>query len=304
MVVKPLDILQANILIVDDEEANVLLLERTLRGAGYTAVTSTMNPRKVGELYRKQRHDLILLDIRMPGMDGFQVMESLHEIDTDGYLPVLVITAEPGHKQRALQAGAKDFISKPFELVEVLTRVHNMLEMRLMHKHTAEHKEDNPALSTVIERNIRQIIQLRLKSAQAQGVQDRIAHAITSFSGRMIFLYMHLAWFALWILLKLPLGLLSLIVSLEAILLSTVVLISQSLLSKETKRIDDLSLQTGLLTEHELTRVIQMLRAIQKKIGIHNDELSDLADADLAMETKPEEVLAEIERLHRRAFPG
>jgi len=77
---------------------------------------------------------LILLDLLMPGMDGFQVMEGLKEIEPDGYLPVLVITAQPGHKLRALQAGAKDFISKPFELAEVLARVHNMLEVRLLHK--------------------------------------------------------------------------------------------------------------------------------------------------------------------------
>jgi putative two-component system response regulator len=76
---------------------------------------------------------LILLDLQMPGMDGFQVMESLKEIETGGYLPVLVITAQPGHKLRALKAGAKDFISKPFELTEVLARVHNMLEVRQLH---------------------------------------------------------------------------------------------------------------------------------------------------------------------------
>ena len=70
----------------------------------------------------------------MPGMDGFQVMEGLKTNDADGYLPVLVITAQPGHKLRALQAGAKDFISKPFDLVEVKTRIHNMLEVRLLYK--------------------------------------------------------------------------------------------------------------------------------------------------------------------------
>jgi CheY-like chemotaxis protein len=299
------DILQANILIVDDEEANVLLLERTLRGAGYISIESTTNSRKVCELYRKNRYDLIILDIRMPGMDGFQVMEGLREIEFDDDLPVLVITAEPGHKQRALQAGAKDFISKPFELVEVLTRVHNMLEARLLHKETVEHQEDNPALSSVIERNIRQMIQLRLKSTREQKLEDRIAVALTSFSGRMLFLYVHILWFGIWILCKFQhYGLLSLIVSLEAILLSTVVLISQNLLSQEAKRTDDLSLQTGLLTEHELTRVLQMLHAIQGKIGISNDENRDLADAELEKETNPEEVLAEIERLQRRAYLG
>ena len=81
-----------------------------------------MDPREVCELHRQNRYDLILLDLQMPGMDGFEVMEGLKEIETDGYLPVLVITAAPGHKLRALQAGAKDFISKPFDMAEVLAR--------------------------------------------------------------------------------------------------------------------------------------------------------------------------------------
>ena len=128
------DILTARILIVDDKEVNVLLLERMLRGAGYVSVTSTMDPSEVCELHLKNRYDLILLDLQMPGMDGFQVLEGLKEIELDGYLPVIVITAQPGHKLRALQAGAKDFIRKPFEMAEVLVRVHNMLEVRLLHK--------------------------------------------------------------------------------------------------------------------------------------------------------------------------
>ena len=128
------DTLQGNILIVDDLEANVLLLERIIRGAGYLSITSTTDPRQVCELHRKNNYDLILLDLQMPGMDGFQVMEGLKEIETGDYLPVLVITAQPDHKLHALKAGAKDFISKPFELAEVLVRVHNMLEVRLLHK--------------------------------------------------------------------------------------------------------------------------------------------------------------------------
>ncbi|HSD61064.1 MAG TPA: response regulator [Burkholderiales bacterium] len=128
------DILNAGILIVDDQEVNVSLLEQMLRDAGYVCVTSTMNPHEVWALHRKNRYDLILLDLQMPGMDGFQVMEGLKTNDADGYLPVLVITAQPGHKLRALQAGAKDFISKPFDLVEVKTRIHNMLEVRLLYK--------------------------------------------------------------------------------------------------------------------------------------------------------------------------
>ena len=128
------DILNASILIVDDQESNVSLLEQSLSEAGYTCVASTMNPQEVCALHRKNRYDLILLDLQMPGMDGFQVMEGLKTNDADGYLPVLVITAQPGHKLRALQAGAKDFISKPFDLVEVKTRIHNMLEVRLLYK--------------------------------------------------------------------------------------------------------------------------------------------------------------------------
>lgn len=128
------DILHGKILIVDDLEVNVILLGRILRGAGYDSITSTMNPREVCELHRKNCYDLILLDILMPGMDGFQVMEGLKEIETGDYLPVLVITAQPDNKLHALKAGAKDFISKPFEIAEVLARVHNMLEVRLLHK--------------------------------------------------------------------------------------------------------------------------------------------------------------------------
>jgi signal transduction histidine kinase len=127
------DILRASILIVDDQEANVSLLEQMLSGAGYVSIASTKDPREVRELYRINRYSLILLDLKMPGMDGYQVMEGMKEIEADGYLPVLVITAEPGQKLRALKAGAKDFVSKPFDLAEVLIRVHNMLEVRLLH---------------------------------------------------------------------------------------------------------------------------------------------------------------------------
>jgi CheY-like chemotaxis protein len=93
-----------------------------------------MNPQEVCALHRQHAYDLILLDLQMPGMDGFQVMEALKTNAADGYLPVLVVTAQPGHKLRALQAGARDFISKPFELVEVKARVRNMLEVRLLYR--------------------------------------------------------------------------------------------------------------------------------------------------------------------------
>jgi PAS domain S-box-containing protein len=133
------DIQNASILIVDDQESNVSLLEHILHDAGYSCVTSTMDPFEVCVLHRKNRYDLILLDLQMPLMDGFEVMEGLKTIDANGYLPILVITAQPGHKLRALQAGAKDFISKPFDLVEVKTRIHNMLEVRLLYKKLEHH---------------------------------------------------------------------------------------------------------------------------------------------------------------------
>lgn len=170
---------------------------------------------------------------------------------------------------------------------------------------------DNPLLSKVIERNIRTIIRLRLKADRERGLQDRISDAITIFSGQMVFVYVHIIWFGAWILINtgrfgmapfdtFPYGLLTLVVSLEAIFLSTFVLISQNRLSEDAEHRANLNLQIALLTEHEVTRVLQMLDAIQDKMGIENDADSDLAD--LEMETKPEDVLAEIARLQQAAL--
>ncbi len=133
------DILHGKILIVDDLQRDVRLLEQMLRTAGYESVTSTMDPSTVCALHLAHRYDLILLDLQMPVMDGFQVMEGLKEIEIGSYLPVLVITAQPDHKLRALHAGAKDFISKPFNLAEVLIRVRNMMEVRLLYNKVYEH---------------------------------------------------------------------------------------------------------------------------------------------------------------------
>jgi PAS domain S-box-containing protein len=137
--IRPSDILMAKILIVDDLAANVLVVEEMLRGAGYIAVASTTDPRTVIELHRQNRYDLVLLDLQMPGLNGFEVMTGLTELEPDGSLPILVITAEPSHKLRALKAGAKDFITKPFELAEVLARVRNLLEIRLLHRSESNH---------------------------------------------------------------------------------------------------------------------------------------------------------------------
>jgi two-component system cell cycle response regulator len=141
------DILNASILIVDDQASNVLLLEQMLRNEGYRCVTSTMDPHEVCALHRDHHYDLILLDLQMPSMDGFQVMDDLKEINADGYLPVLVISAQPNHKLRALAAGAKDFVSKPFDMVEVKTRIRNMLEVRLLYKRVEHHSREMETLA-------------------------------------------------------------------------------------------------------------------------------------------------------------
>ncbi len=97
MIVSAPDIFNASILIVDDQESNISLLEQMLSNAGYTCVASTMNPQEVCALHRKNSYDLILLDLQMPVMDGFQVIEALKTSEADDYLPVLVLTAQPGH---------------------------------------------------------------------------------------------------------------------------------------------------------------------------------------------------------------
>lgn len=160
------EILNANVLIVDDQPSNVLLLEEILREAGYTRVSSTMDPHAVAALHRQNRYDLILLDLQMPGLDGFQVMENLKAIETEGYIPVLVITAQPAHKLQALQAGAKDFVSKPFDLTEVKTRIHNMLEVRLLHR-----RLDN--YNKVLEQTVQErTAELRISEARFRALTE------------------------------------------------------------------------------------------------------------------------------------
>jgi serine phosphatase RsbU (regulator of sigma subunit) len=164
-VVSSAEIQNAKILVVDDQEANVRLLEGMLRVAGYTSVESTMDSSAVCELYRQNRYSLILLDLQMPGMDGFQVMECLKEIEGDDYLPVLVITAQPGHKLRALEAGAKDFVGKPFDMAELRARVHNILEVRLLNQKARRY-------SRALEETVRELETsrevIRLKTLEEQ----------------------------------------------------------------------------------------------------------------------------------------
>ncbi len=173
---------------------------------------------------------------------------------------------------------------------------------------TNENEIPKPALSKVLERNIRTIVGLRVKQANERGLQDRIADTVTAFSGSMPFVYIHIGWFIGWVLLNtgrlglpafdpFPYGLLTMVVSLEAIFLSALVMITQNRLSDEAERRADLDLQVGLLAEHELTRVLKMLDAIQRKLGVEPGGDNELED--LEMETMPEDVLAELERIHR-----
>ncbi|MES2901136.1 MAG: response regulator, partial [Pseudomonadota bacterium] len=143
------DILGAAILIVDDQAVNVQLLEYLLLNTGYTNVSSTTDPFAVAGLHQHQRFDLIILDLHMPGMDGFEVMRALKPMETETWLPVLVVTADPDKNVEALKAGARDFVPKPFDPVEILTRIRNLLEMRLMHRETRNY-------GVLLERTVQQ----------------------------------------------------------------------------------------------------------------------------------------------------
>lgn len=127
---------QAKILVVDDSPTNVMLLEMILSSAGYVNAQSVTDPREVRGLYEANHFDLILLDIRMPELDGFQVMELLKEALEDDYLPVLVLTAQTDKetRARAIELGAKDFVTKPFDRSEVLNRIRNLLDVRVLYK--------------------------------------------------------------------------------------------------------------------------------------------------------------------------
>ena len=162
------DILNGRILIVDDLAANVRLLEQMLRGAGYINIDSTMDPHTVCAMHVENHYDLILLDLLMPGMDGFAVLEQLKAIEANRYVPVLVITAQPGHKLRALQAGAKDFISKPIDLTEAKARIHNMLEVRLLYRQVELHNQ-------LLERTVLE------RTAELRATEERF-HRLTELS--------------------------------------------------------------------------------------------------------------------------
>ena len=138
-------------MIVDDQEANVLLLERMLQSAGFTNVVSTSDPAEVEDLYTGFRPDLLLLDLHMPKLDGFAVMEKLKAGLGNDYLPILVLTADSTRETRlkALEAGAKDFLTKPLDPLEVMNRIRNLLEVRLLY-------EDLRNQNVILEEKVRE----------------------------------------------------------------------------------------------------------------------------------------------------
>ena len=135
-------ILKARILAVDDNLTNVVLLKKLLEAEGYLHVEGVTDPREVIGLYQAEPYDLVLLDIRMPHMDGYQVMEGLKAVADGDIPPIMVLTAQTDMdtKLKALAAGAQDFLHKPFDRVEALTRIRNMIEVRLLHKEVREQK--------------------------------------------------------------------------------------------------------------------------------------------------------------------
>ncbi|WP_120495796.1 response regulator [Kiloniella sp. EL199] len=150
----------AKILIVDDQIANVQLLEMILKKAGYTDITYLTDSRLVADLHQAHGFDLILLDIRMPHMDGFQVIEQLSMQIKNDYLPVAVLTAqqEDATRYRAYELGAKDCIVKPFDKKEVLHRIRNMLTVRMLHKQI---KEQNAQLERRVQKRTQELIHSR-----------------------------------------------------------------------------------------------------------------------------------------------
>ena len=159
------DILHAKILIVDDQKANAFLLEQLLRRAGYVSIMSTKNPGEVYKLHFMNHYDLIMLDLEMPGMDGFQVMQDLKEVESDGCLTVMVLTAHPEHKVRALACGAKEFIGKPFVIADVLSKVQTLLEARLTRKLT---RQDIKTSKFVVRQDLKTEDVEKAASAQAK----------------------------------------------------------------------------------------------------------------------------------------
>lgn len=171
------DILNARILIVDDYRSNILLLEKILDHEGYTSVLSITDSRETLEIYKSYRPDLVLLDIRMPHLDGYQVMEQLKEARQDDYMSILVVTAKQDRKTRlrSLELGAKDFLTKPFDQTETLSRIRNMLEVRLLYKRVKESLDEKEVLLKEIHHRVKNNMAVisSILSLQSQSIKDK-----------------------------------------------------------------------------------------------------------------------------------
>ena len=181
------------ILIVDDEETNVQLISSVLVKAGYTDLVSTTDARKVALLYTEQQPDLVLLDLRMPHLDGFEILADLRRLTPkDSFVPVLVLSADVAREalRRALEAGANDFLTKPFELWEILLRIRNLLHTRFLHRALQDEKR---VLEQRVDERTRQLLQMEKVSAMGQllaGVAHEFNNPLTVVSGQVQLLRM------------------------------------------------------------------------------------------------------------------
>lgn len=166
--VKKDQIYKAKILIVDDEEVNTRLLEEMLRKSGYQNLTLTNISKDAPILYGEIRPDLVLLDLHMPEMNGFEVMSQIKEIEGDNYMPVMVLSNEESQDIRfqALQSGAKDFLNKPYNRIEVLLRIHNLIEVRLLHMQV---RLQNKALEDKVKQRTQEVYETQLDVMQRLG---------------------------------------------------------------------------------------------------------------------------------------
>ena len=169
----------AKILIVDDQPANVTLIEKMLDIDGYNNVISTTDPTQVEAIYLEQNSDLVLLDLNMPVMDGYQVLAKIREVDPD-YPPIIVLTAQSDRESRikALDLGARDFLAKPFDRVELMTRIRNMLEVRIM---TTAMKNQNKILDGMVKERTKELNDTRLEVIRRLGRAAEYRDDMTGF---------------------------------------------------------------------------------------------------------------------------
>lgn len=162
------DVKSASILVVDDEPVNIKLVESVLKGNGYTGIITTTDPREVRGLCRDNEIDLILLDLNMPHLDGYEVMDQLSSELDKPVPPVLILTAQSSRefKNRAFETGAKDYVTKPFDVKEVLARVQNLVQVELFHKYL---KSENRLLEEKVQERTREINQTRLEVVRRLG---------------------------------------------------------------------------------------------------------------------------------------